>query len=854
MKSIKGEEGSVLIIVLIVLISLATFSIAFFITSNSNLLTVYNEIKGEKLYFTAESGARLAIQKYNEETPVAGVLSWQEVYEEPSGFATLIAGNVQYSDDEKYNYWGGYRDISSSEAKILGKGILNKGNKSFIKRILVTIKVGESDTDESSPIVNVGNRIASSSLAESIADPETDVIKVVQTGEKDREEGGVLEINKTGPNGGLTIQGTYKPTQGIVGGETGNPPWGIGWWRRNVLVAEARPLVKKTIIINTDNVTIEGLWIEPPDDAPLISEYDPTLSSAEIITDCYVVNLNDELVTDYPDKTCRPLGSAYTILPVPRHEKAVIIVNADNVTIRNNLIVRKDSSYDVGIYVMPGVKNLNIEHNTFVNIFDLDNLFFNIFPNTNCRAYNRSDYRDVNSSSPGNSAIVLNDKDNDITAEIRDNIFGICRDRRLLSSAFNERFKYTIGIEALGRRDISRKDRIICRNNNFYHNLIALANLIGEDHLSVDPEFVSWENGIFTLRTTSPLKGMGIDGKDIGIDYDDEIFNRLTIVNYDIPENFESLREALKYAVNEERIKVEKNLIPVTLEYDTALVEIPQNNIGIYSDIGPEEYTRIPYIIDITGKGVRIDGLKFHLTPWAENYYLSQGWGRYGVGVINIGMKYLINGPLRRWNKAYAYISNSIIIRSSTHKIAGISAGYMETTSLSNLVVTSLGEPAMGDGIRFIDGNNQFFSGLSEGTFEITHSIIAGYINTSLRNNHMIAGISTSTLYETCSACSIEPTNCDNSECGGLIICDDVNTLRHRPGSRRISISTSDIWGNECDIKYVSDGEISYDNVVSVNPGFRFDVPEDEQFYIGSPLTNCGCSFLMGIDWDKFTQ
>ena len=226
-----------------------------------------------------------------------------------------------------------------------------------------------------------------------------------------------------------------------------------------------------------------------------------------------------------------------------------------------------------------------------------------------------------------------------------------------------------------------------------------------------------------------------------------------------------------------------------------------------------------------------------------------------------------MKSPLRGWSKPYAYIGNSIVIRSSTHKIAGISAGYMETTYLSNLVVTSLGEPAMGDGIRFIDGghqffsilgesvdNNQFFSGLGEGTFEIRRSIIAGYINTSLRNNHMIAGISTSILYEACSRWSIEPTNCDNSECGGLIICDDVNTPRHRPGSRRISISTSDVWGNECDIKYVSDKEIKYDNVVSVNPGFRFDVPEDKQFHIGSPLTNCGCSFLMGIDWDKFTQ
>ena len=143
MNANNQEKGSVLIIVLIVLISLATFSVAFFVTSNNNLLIAHNEIRKEKLYFAAETGARLALKKYMEEykkeTESVKIESYIEVYNNLE-LTPLVSGTLTYENGEHYNYYGEYKS-ESSQVQILGKGELNKNGKSYIKRVLINLKI-----------------------------------------------------------------------------------------------------------------------------------------------------------------------------------------------------------------------------------------------------------------------------------------------------------------------------------------------------------------------------------------------------------------------------------------------------------------------------------------------------------------------------------------------------------------------------------------------------------------------------------------------------------------------------------------------------------------------------------------
>jgi len=861
----NNEKGSILIVLLIILFSLAGIGLAFFLTSNANLLVAINEIKGEKLYLGAETGARLAIAKYRETTPNIDIVSWDIVYDTPTPSLLSVSGTIDYPNG--VISYKGYTEENLATSTVTFWGI-GKGFKNAFRvvkanaHILAVTSPTPTPTSTPAPVVNTGNRIASQSLENSVSNPETNVIEVVETGKVDREEGGVIEINKTGPGGTLTIKGAYRPTNGESGGKIAHYPWEAFWGKKGVPVSEARPVVRKTIVINASNVTIEGLWIEPPSDAPLISEYDGSLSDSENETGCYVVKRTDSFVTDHTDISCNNVPFPYKKLPVPHHEKAAIIIKGNNVTIRNNLIVRKDGSYDVGIYVAPNVTGLKIEHNTFVNVLNIndENLWdaiWNDFYGTNCKSYHMYDYN-VSSDENGNSAIVLNDIDHSINAEITNNIFGICRLENFpIPGFFNNEFKYTIGVEVLGERDNTHDENIICSNNDFYDNLVALGNLNGSNNLAKNPKFVSWKGGVFTLKqghNGSELIGAGTDGKDLGIDYNSSIFRNLTIVNYEHPEDFESLREAVKYAINGEEIKVEKNLTTSSLEYNSPILEIPQNDINIYSEVGPKMDTKIPYILDITGKGININGLKFELASWAKNFYNEKDWSEYGIGVVNIGMKYLFQNSLTGWDKPYASINNSIIIRPFDSKIAGISGGYMDEVDLSHVIVTSPpGKKAMGDGIRFIDKSgtvNPFFSSSGRGKFNIVNSIITGYITDGTNDNHKIAGVSTSCLDGECDNCKNYAGSCS---CGLYTVCDDGCSSIFS-GSRKIEISQSDIWGNECDIKYRSNGEVNYTDIISVNPGFNANTGEDEQFYIGPPLTDCGCNFDLGIKWDDFTE
>ncbi len=967
----KKERGFVLITAIVVMGVLAAFGAAFYLTSNTNTLVALNEVEGEKLRFFAESGVRMAISVYKKETAPIEILSWREVYNQPEeGYKVVIKEELEDS-----MIFGMYDDSDANLVKFLGKSIQEKGinkEKIITKEILVTARVLSSSPSPSltptptpqvpNLVVNSGHRKANKNLQEVINDANPgDVIEVVQTTAEDREGGDPIIIDKP-----LYIKGVYRPTKGFSGEGT----------------SEARTLIRRSIIITADNVTIEGLWIDPTQYTPI---NDSSLRSAESETGCYVKSSINGVLTDNPEIDCTNTENK---LNVPVHDGAGIIVKGNNVSIKNNIIGRGKGSYDVGIYVFPNSKGVLIENNTFVDTTDVENV------DAMCSNY------DLNVDD-GNTAIVINNKDKGSYVTIANNIFAYSK------------CDYNIGVEVLGKRskNIDEKGEpfVQCVENVFWNNTIALGNLEGFGLYNINPGFVDWKNGIFTLSDSSPLESEQFASMNLGVAYDSSIFRDITIVDWEKEDSFESLTQALRYAIDGEKIEVRK-VVPLNIrmnreganndleevEVDPILSSNPllmvyPNDLYIYSKKGPQEDTRIPLFLDIVGDNIVIDGLKFELDNEVLSKFNTVKGDVEGFGIINLALSPLFEErPEKRykyhWNnmcwvncmkecaqnqsraggkdkknkrqmnyncanhcrihyKEYCKerkgikfsLSNSIIIRpgvkelekldSKKYNVAGISGGYLEEAILKNVVITSMGMPAYGDGVRFVnmrgsirsrnkgEGKKMYYMGGKyhgywhdgRGKFIITNSIIAGYIkeieknesnNTKGKNKSHngcegncgnnevgfdVVGVNASFTDRSCSSEHLKiphggpRESCDvigragSCNCGTYTVCE-LSFWNPRknwgyPIDREIYITKSNVWGNACDIKYegkiedwkgkhATDGisNVSYDEIVSVDPGFSFEGPEDQQFRIGSPLTDCGCNFSLGIDWDKFNQ
>ena len=970
----KRERGFILITSLLIMGALAAFGIAFYITSSTNTLVASNEIRGEELHYLAESGARMAIAIYKEETGPVKIVSWKDVSNQPEdNFKTLITEPV-----EDATFVGMYNDSNPSVIEFLGKAIRKKKGSEggFITRkILVNaIPIASSPTPSPTPsstpgtVVNSGHRKAIQKLQDAInnANPG-DTIIVVQTSKEDREGGDPIVIDKP-----VHIVGVYKPTSGYSGDGISGP----------------RTLIRKPIIINASNVSIEGLWIDPVEYEDI---NDDKLQEAEDKTGCYVDNPVNGVHTDNPFVDC----SGQNGFPVPRHKGAGILIRGNDVRIANNVIARGKGSYDAGIYVFPDSQGVLIEHNTFVDTTDVENV------ENECDPNNKS-----NDPEDGNTAIVVNNINQNSYVTIVGNIFAYSK------------CDYSIGIEVLGERGGNVKDGehiVQCVENDFWNNTLAIGNAEGFGVYGLNPEFSDWEHGILTLSDESPVKAITSDGEDFGVAYDSPIFRDLTIVDWDHEEYFESLAEALMYATDKEKIRIDK-VIPVDNRFaravegdpitdDVPILPIYPNELEIYSTKGPCDDTKVPLFVDVIGDNIKIDGIKFQLDDRVLQKFDNVTAGLEGVGVINLAAAPLMeedpgdfykhywhhncwmqcmvdcvknnlagddtecgNSGHRNKNEEHGKndkhdnqnhhnnhhsacgclsycmehykdycterkgiifaLSNSIIVRPGEkefgdtsdpqdYRIAGISGGYLEEATLTNVVITSLGEPAYGDGIRFINkGSNCYhswgcwihkhgphrFLHYGRGKFVVSNSIITGYIQDTENNNSNtlkkskkrcnngdsfdVVGVNASFTDRTCSSCwSICPHHgehhfgnwsCNVIEengacgCGTYKVCElpswNPFPFWGESVTRKITITNSDIWGNTCDIKYdgpknfkckhCSEGtsDVDYSNIVGMDPGFRFGVTENEMFRINPPLSDCNCSFNMGIDWDKFTQ
>ncbi len=919
----KKERGYMLITALLIMGTLAAFGIAFYLTSNTNTLTALNELKGEELRYLAESGARMALSIYREETGPIEVVSWKEVYNYPeSGFEKLIEGVVEES-----TYTGMCNDSDPQLIKFLGKATREKKDKNggvITREILVNAKPISSPSPAPTPtpspnvVVNSGNRKAVITLKEAVnkANPG-DVIYVVQTGKTDREGGGeTIKIDKP-----LHIIGVYKPTNGSGGDEE----------------KESRVLIRNPIIITADNVTIEGLWIDPVNYLPIEKE-DPQVRDGEKKTGCYVKSSVNGVTTDDPNVECTK-GNG---IDVPKHKGAAIIVKSGgNIIIRNNVIARGTGSYDVGVYVAHGVKGVLIDHNTFVDTQDVNT------PDKKC------DYGSITKDAKnGNTAIVINNVNSDTYATITNNIFAYSK------------CDYTIGVEVLGKRgettDSYNEPFVQCIENDFWNNTLAMGNTEGFGVYGENPKFVNWAEGIFVLSDESPLKGMDFDDEDLGVAYESSIFRDITIVDWEHSEYFESLAAALQYAIDEERIRVDK-VIPVEtrakplkeqIEKEmpwedpfltkTPILTITQNKLHIYSTKGPVEDTRIPLFVDVVGDEIEMEGLKFKLAgvydyikkenvvSVIDKFEKIRGDIR-GMGVVNMALALLLkekpgNRYRYHWHNncwvncmkdckennlgepvknnakhgfhfdnygCHVYckehykdekycgerkgirftLKNSIIIRPGTkefglntdpnedNSIAGISGGYLEEATLTHVIITSLGQPAYGDGVRFINisdpcknqgrcsfcGHHHGHWHYGRGKFTITNSIITGYIaegkiidnknkeevkgkrnpgnggggNNNGNSKFDIVGVNASFTDKACSTrwnmapckgkgCQCNSCNVDEESgscnCGSFTVCILPFWGPHSHWGeaieREISISKSDLWGNTCDIKY----------------------------------------------------